>query len=70
MKTPFKCPYNDFSCVHVDTCGMSVEKSCSECNHSHNKTRATGAMPGLEEFVNFFKTNIRNHGFTISRKSN
>jgi hypothetical protein len=47
-KIPFKCPYNEFSCVHVDTCGMSVEKSCKECEHSHNETRATGAMPGLE----------------------
>lgn len=28
---PFKCPYGNFSCLYVDTCQMSVEKSCLEC---------------------------------------
>ena len=27
----FKCPYNDFSCTHVDTSGMSVDSSCDKC---------------------------------------
>ena len=48
MKAPFKCPYNEFSCVHINTCGMSVDKPCAECDHYHNGVRATGAMPGLE----------------------
>ena len=49
MKTHFKCPYNEFSCVHVNTCGMSVDKSCAECDHFHNGFRATGGMSGLEK---------------------
>lgn len=36
---PLKCPYNEFSCAYIDTCGMSVEKSCQECEHYHIKKR-------------------------------
>jgi hypothetical protein len=55
MKTPFKCPYNEFSCLHINTCGMSVEKSCQDCEHSHNGVKATGSMPVLEAIYNGLK---------------
>ena len=51
----FKCPYNEHSCMYVNTCGMSVDKSCQECDHYHNGVRATGGMPGLELIVNKIK---------------
>lgn len=52
---PFKCPYNEHSCVQVNTCGMSVDKSCQECKHYHNGVRATGGMPVVEAVINLFK---------------
>jgi len=58
-KIPFKCPYNEFSCLYINTCGMSVEKSCKECDHSNNGVRATGAMPGLEWIWNKIKNFIK-----------
>lgn len=65
---PLKCPYNEFSCAYIDTCGMSAEKSCRECEHYHNGTRATGAMPAMEELYNaaqedFAKSKKRFAGF-------
>lgn len=59
MRIDFKCPYNEFSCVHVNTCGMSVDKACSECEHYHNGVRATSAMPGLEAVYHGVKKLIK-----------
>lgn len=42
-KIDFKCPHGEFSCVHVDTCAMSVEKSCQECEHNVSQRQA-GSM--------------------------
>ncbi len=33
----------------------SVEKSCKECEHSHNGVGATGAMPVMEAVFNRVK---------------
>ena len=55
IKIPFKCPYNQFSCLYVDTCGMTVEKCCGECEHYHNGVKATGAMPVLEKLYKWIK---------------
>ena len=27
----FRCPHSEQSCLYIDTCGMSVDKDCSEC---------------------------------------
>lgn len=53
--TFFKCPYNEFSCIHVNTCEMTVDKSCQECEHYNNGVRATGMMPITEGLYNFRK---------------
>lgn len=32
MKTiPFRCPYKQISCLHIDTCFMNADISCREC---------------------------------------
>lgn len=59
MKTDFKCPYNEFSCVHINTCGMDAERSCSECDQRFHGVRATGAMPGLEAVYDGIKKLIK-----------
>jgi len=54
-----KCPYNDFSCLYISTCGMSAEKSCTECEQRRDGVRATGAMPGLEAIYHGVKKLIK-----------
>lgn len=51
----FKCPYNDFECLQVDTSGMSGDINCADCIHYHKGVRATGATPLLGWFLNLFK---------------
>lgn len=36
---PFKCLHGNFSCLYVNTCGMSVEKSCKECEQNKQKEK-------------------------------
>ena len=33
----FKCPYNDFSCIHVDINGISIDSSCDKCRKRSNE---------------------------------
>ena len=56
MDTPFKCPYNNFSCPYYDTSRIDVSMlPCSDCKHFYNDVRMTGGMPNLEKFVNLIK---------------
>lgn len=56
MDTPFKCPYNNFSCPYYDTSQTDVSMlPCSDCKHFYNDVRMTGGMPNLEKFVNLIK---------------
>ena len=63
----FKCPYNNFSCVYINTCGMSVDTSCDKCEHYHNGVKETGAMPILGKICNWIKfKNKHNNGDTFN----
>ena len=46
-KIPFKCPYNNFSCLYVDMSGMLMDKKCEDCEHYNNGVISTGALPNL-----------------------
>ena len=35
---PFKCQYNDFSCMHIDTSDMTKTINCKNCEHFTDKT--------------------------------
>jgi hypothetical protein len=58
IKIPFKCPYNEFSCPHVDTLSSTLDASCDQCQHYNNGVRSTGAIPMLEQMFKFLKNKI------------
>ena len=62
---PFKCPYNNFSCVYINTCGMSVDTSCDKCEHYHNGVKETGAMPILGKIYNWIKSKNKQNEYTL-----
>lgn len=52
----FKCPYNEFSCPHVDTATATLDVSCSKkCEHYNNGVRSTGNVHIFDILKNLFK---------------
>jgi len=46
-KKMFQCPYENISCIHLDTSTMTLDTQCDKCEHYNNGIRLSKGLLNL-----------------------